>query len=548
MPITRYEPGFLLIEDLMGFLVGESDKQVIWKDLKNSRIGLEKIRENFETDLSLQDQETRDAANDEILVVNKFFDDWNRAFGAIETYFETGIRFDLISALEMVKRCSDGMNFALENYRLQVLKSMGPTDIPNLNLLINSITEVLEGVPIEKLQKILEIEYVIAGGAIKELEQERKKIKFMEQELLIKAYKELQQALSTINQSVKEENEELLDQGIEECKRIYPMLRVLIPLVNYNRMIQKPTKSPAANLLINMAKALKKGAIGDEMFARTLEDSEKKFVEMKTQIEMAAEKYAEDSVDEVILDELEKALDGLDTYHDAIEDYHTFLEDREHIFLNRAELELKDASEILEGSIKFFGELGEREGKVPCIRCGHYNLPNRRTCEKCNAIVPMAADTIPQPTFEVSMGKESQHHEQVASLPANLIKMFTAIDQVAVGQISTREFEETINWLENIMETNKTGGTAPLPRIRTANLSRKQRKETEQYLKDMKRVKELFSRAYQEWSQALNLFREYIISGNQNLLTDGVALMLEGNKKLDEVRKLTQPFMTPARR
>lgn len=541
MPETVEKPKFLLLEAIMDLIDGKIGQEELEEALERSRQSLEEVRSDFEEDLADLEDRVKEGARDEISMVQKFFGDWENAFHAIEEYFHTQQKFDLIRAGEMVKRCSEGMNFALENYKNQVMLVMGPTDIPNLNMLIATVNEVKDGAPKDKLKKITADEFIIADGAIKELEFERKYYQYTEQELLIKAYKELQDAMSKIGHFIVDDDEEMLEKGLEECQHVYPKIKELIPLVNYKRMIQAPTPSPSANLLLNMAAALKKGTINEGMFIEALKESEDEFNLVKTRFEALA-RHEIDSPH--VEEEVEKALEALDLYERAINDYYVFLDNREGLYLDQAEWELKEAAEALHKSLKFFDDLAEKEGKTPCVKCGHYNLPDRKTCEKCGAILPKSAGVTAASTINVQVGAKTLSLADEEPLPENLERMFTAVNQIAEGEISPEEFEETINWLQGVMETHKAAGFAPLPKVDLEKMEPEKREKEKKLLEEMKEVKQLFEEAYRDWEEGLDYFREYLHVGDQNLLIEGVKIMYEGNKKLNEVKNRTR-YLVP---
>ncbi|MCD4783836.1 MAG: hypothetical protein K8T10_08435 [Candidatus Eremiobacteraeota bacterium] len=534
---TEEAPKFLLLEAIMDLIDEKIDQEKLREKLKDSREGLEQIKNDFETDYNDLDEKVKEGVEKEVQVVYKLFGDWENAFQAVEEFFKTGQKFDLIRAGEMVKRCSEVLNVAFDDYRNKALLVMGPTNIPNLNLLIQSCNEADAGDPLDKLKVVIAREYYIAEGAIRELEFERKHVKFMEQELLIKAYRELQEGVSKIGFFTKDGDKKLLKQGIEGCKIAYPKIKELIPIVNYTRMIQKPTSSPEANLLLNMAYALSKGIIQEEDFVETLQQAEESFNELKLKIESLSRQET-DSV--LVKEELQRSLEGLDLYGNAISDYYRFLENREGLFLDQAEWELKEAVEILAKSNKTFQEIGEREGKTPCIRCGRYNQPDRKTCEQCGAILPKAAASGTASTFDVQVGETAISMDMDTPIPENLEILFTAVNQVADDQISIDEFAATVDEFQNLMRINKAAGFAPLPQVNLSKLPPEEKKVAEDLISDLKEAKSLFEEGFRDFEEGIDYFNEYMEVGDKNLLVKGVQVIWEGNKKFHKVDQKTE--------
>lgn len=541
MSQTQEAPKFLLLEAIMDVIDEKIGQEKLRSKLDDSRKSLMQIRAEFEMELEELDPKLKEGAANEIQMVYKVFGDWENAFNAVEEFFSTGKKFDLIRAGEMVKRSSELLNSVFTNFRNQVFLVMGPTDIPSLNMLIEACEEVKKkNVPLDKLKVITANEFILADGAIDELEFERKFVQFMEQELLIQAYKELKEGISKIGHFIKDGKKDMLDKGLEECKIVYPKIKELLALVNYQRMIQKPTSSPNANLLLNMSYALKKGEIDEDMFVQTLKDNENDFNKLKVQFE-ALTRQETDSV--LVKEEMQKAMEGLKLFSNAINDYYKYLDTREVLFIQQAEWQLKDAVEILEKSHQVFQDVADREGKTPCVRCGHFNQPERKTCEKCGAILPKAADVSAASTFDLQVGETtlSLDSEDEVTMPENIEMLFNAVNQVSEQEISLEEFENIIEDFYALMEANKNAGFAPLPQVNLDNLKPDEKKTAQEIMDKLKEAKPLFEEGFRDFEEGIEYFREYLeVNDDKNLLVKGVQIIWEGNKKFHQVEQLTK--------
>ncbi|MFP4497525.1 MAG: hypothetical protein ACLFQV_04880 [Vulcanimicrobiota bacterium] len=539
MPEAKNETRYRLLEAIMDVIDEKIDDDELKEILKDSRESLEAIKQDFADSINGLAPEVKEGAGKELQLVYKFHNDWENAFQAVEDYFETKQKFDLIKAGEMVKRCSEGMNLAIEMFTNQALMVMGPTDIPHLNLLIDSAREVVEeGAPLDKLKKVTADEFIMAEGAKKELEFERKHYQYTEQELLIKAYNELQEAITRIGHFIKDGKKEMLDKGLEECKIVYPKIRELISLVSYKRMTIGPTNSPQANILLNMAEGIKKGSVNLELFTTTLKETEEDYQEIAGRFQaITAESPDKASVQE----EIEKTMEGLELYSEAIRSFYIFLDSNEGLYLEEGAKELKQAMDILDKSREFFEDLSEREGKTPCAKCGVYNDPDKRYCVKCGTILPKAAGYTPTSTFGLAEGGgAAEGLPQDQGVPENLQVMFQAVNDVSEGKISLEEFAETINWMEGILAENQDGFKA-IPKVDKSKLKENEVEIAEKLEADMIQAKELFEEAYRDWEESLDLFAEYLEVEDNSLLTEGVRIMWEGNKKLNKVQALAAP-------
>lgn len=533
-------PKFLLLEAIMDLIDKKIGPEKLKMKLEDSRKSLQEIKEDFEANFNQLAPRVKEGVSTEVQVVHKIFGDWENAFKSIEEFFITGQNFDLIRAGDTVRRCSDALNRAFDDFRLQALLVMGPTDIPNLNQIINVIADVKAApeAPLDNLKVVTATELIVSEGAIRELEFDRKnRAAFMEQELLIKAYKELQEAMRNIETFIKDGNKELLDKGLEQAKIVYPKIKELIPLVNYKRMIQKPTASPSANLLINMSTALVNGAVSDEMFFQTLKEGEDEFNQVKIKFE-ALTRQETDSV--LVKEEMQRALEGLKLYGDAIRDYKAFTECREALFIDQANREIAQAVEILDKAYNMFQDVADREGKTPCIRCGHYNQPTRKTCEKCGAILPKAADMTTASTFDVTVNEQVVSLESEIPMPENIEKLFLAVNQVSEQEISVEDFELAVRDFHELMEANRAAGFAPIPHVNIDKLKGEEKETAEKLLETMQEVKQLFEEGYRDFEEGLDFFYDYMQQGDKNLLVEGVKTIWEGNKKFHRLDQLTE--------
>ncbi len=536
MPETAQRPKFLLLETIMDLLDKKTDQDNLKSVLQDSRQSLEAIKSNFESDLSGLEPHVTEAVADEIQLIQKLFTDWDNAFGAIDKYFETGVEFDLVSAGEMVKRCSEGLNYALECYTNNALLAMGPTDIPRLNLLVKCVEEVKNGDSRNKLERVIADEYITVEGAKKELQFEKNVLTYPEQDEMIRAYEKLQEGLTKIGFFTKDGDEKLLDQGLKIAMQAYPQVKELVPKVNYKRMIQAPTESALSNLLINMIVARRKGSINDQIFMDTVREVEAEFNKTKQLFQHISHQ------DSGYEEEFREAGEGLEMFQGAIGDCYAFINTREGLFLEQAEKELRKSADMLVRASKFFEDLAEREGKTPCVRCGQYNQPQRKTCEKCGAILPKAAEG-PQTssTFAVQEGGKFARVSDERSdeaVPENLQKIFNAVKQVKDGEITTEEFEDSIYQLQDVMEKHRDAGFSPIPHVSLDNLPQAEKEITRKVLEDTKEIKTLFEEGYRDWEEGLDCFLEYVETNEEDLLNQGVQIMLEGNRKLNRLQRI----------
>lgn len=119
-----------------------------------------------------------------------------------------------------------------------------------------------------------------------------------------------------------------------------------------------------------------------------------------------------------------------------------------------ARQELLDAAETLADCREEFEAL-DAEGKVLCVRCSAPNQPGSRTCAKCHAQLPAAGLGGPASTLTVGEDGVAEADGEM-EVTENIVKLFTAVNQVAEGKITPEEFGEVLAWLDGLLVENLT--------------------------------------------------------------------------------------------
>lgn len=92
----------------------------------------------------------------------------------------------------------------------------------------------------------------------------------------------------------------------------------------------------------------------------------------------------------------------------------------------------------------------EREGTTSCVRCGAANPPQRRNCESCGAILPVAVEeTSGQRSFEAwDYGVDG---DTSFKMTENVQRMLTAIDNYAQDPATAETLLSEVAWLEDLI-------------------------------------------------------------------------------------------------
>jgi hypothetical protein len=532
--------GHKLLDLCLDVLEDRKDSSALAEAVQVARNDLVSMQRDFEETVAEQPQTILAECAKDVEYAMECFASYHGALDTIEHYFKSGDKFEIVRGAEQVRGSSAILNTAFFNYRNKSLIAMGPTTIPILNLVLSTHKGFLEAtgddIPAlaEKLLTIVQREYVTVGRGLAEL---RKFNLIPEEELLKLAYEDHQQACLAIRESVQNMQNEALETAVESYSGVATRIYDLIPAVNLKRMTQMPTSSPQANLVINLCKTLINGTGSEEeMFLEALKGLEESFNNTKMQFE-AVRRTPTDSV--LVKEEMENAEDAMEAYEDAISDFYKFLEVRDTLLLAQASSKLDDAVKLISKSGEIFQDIAEREGKTPCIRCSHYNPPDRKTCEKCGAVLPVSSEMQTTRTFELEEGSEEKPREEEIQMTENIYRLFDAVNKVSEGQIPMEEFVEAVNVMEQkVIEGKKAYG--PIPAINVDTLKPEQ-KEQAISLRDMlEEAKEIFKEATDDLLTGISFFRQYIDKGDKNNLVSGVQIMWQGVGKLQKVDRATE--------
>ncbi|GEM_PF-1927660 len=538
---TRQESGHKLLDTCLDVLEGRKSKEDLREEMERARQELVLMQQDFDDTAAEQPQNIQQACQKEIDYIHENFSIYHQAIDIIETFLRTGDKFDIVRGAEKVRGASAALNTGFMDYRNRALIALGPTDIPILNLVLDthkSMTETQGDEKLAYLEKLLTVitrEHIIAQRVLADLKRAPAGSLLPEEELLKTAYEEHQTACSLIRDNLLTFNQENIDKGLEGYQEAAMRVKDLIPAANLKRLTQIPTTSPQANLVINLGKTLLGENGREEMFLEALKNLEESFNDTKMQFE-AIKRSPTDSV--LVKEEMENATKAIAAYENALNDFYRFVELRETLLLVQASTKLEEAVKMLNQSGETFTSIAEREGKVPCIRCSHFNPPERKTCEKCGAVLPVSAESQPSRTFEMGEQDEVEQHTEEIVLTENIHRLFDAVNKVSEGQIAVEEFQEVVNWMEELVNHHKTA-YGPLPPVNIENIKPDLKEPARQVKEMIEEANEVFKEGTDDLTAGIGFFKQYISHGDKNNLVAGVQIIWQGVGKLQIVQKAT---------
>lgn len=117
---------------------------------------------------------------------------------------------------------------------------------------------------------------------------------------------------------------------------------------------------------------------------------------------------------------------------------------------------LQEGAEKFRVAMQHLELLSQREGKIPCMRCGSYSAAGR-FCEKCNAPLP----PIPTETLSAISITDSPEEEAETVMTVNIGRLFTAAEKYCAGECAETELETETKRFEQLLLKAEKIGSAP---------------------------------------------------------------------------------------
>lgn len=417
---------------------------------------------------------------------------------------------------------------ALTTYEDRELITSGPSDNQYVNLLIRMGQRLATG----ELEEEIYLETIT--NAEKVMEESLSNLSKEQDPLLNDEMAEFKHAVALHQDAIKlfkefasTKNMQTLDDAspllIEASNRIKDEFMK----VATKRLTTGPSKSPHVNLVMNALKGFSEGAVVFEAYVQAvnyfktiMEETHREFNKLaairtnSVQVEEETQRIAiAIQVQDEFVTELEKV--------QTIDDANTLL-------LNSSKF--TNAADTFTESFQNILSMTERENKVLCIRCQHYNYPESRSCENCHAILPKLSGAYSTSTFVVNeTGDPSQRRRGEMPVTKELHELLTAVNKVAEREITCEEFLEVVNWMEGYINTTENNVrsyvTSNIEKLSKSALPPQEKQQIKEALENAQKIVMEGSAIARE---GLNSMRNFTEDPNQEYLTEGVRLVWQG--------------------
>lgn len=508
------------------------DPKILHDVIGKARAELASLRPEIQRTISGLDPNVREACTPQITQVTQAMTLYEGGLDTVKRYFSDGQIQSLTWGGELIRRADIQLHEAMFNLRNAALLAMGPTDIPDYNF-IHKLYEMHKRGEVPRDGNFATAIERMWRQATSAVEQAERQPASAERDIVAQAYKVHVDACELLRGYVREGREELLEKGMQDLRTALKSIRDIIPAIQMRLRTSVPTRSPMVNFVINMATELSAGNVADQALRDALDQLKANFEDIRRQFES----LAAGAVESVVLrEEAARVRDALLLEEAAINQMYRFFDTRQAVLLGDGCQKLVEAMSRLEVAQKTFSEVADREIKTLCLRCGHYNERDRRTCEKCGARIIQSAEAGVASTVVVS---EEPPPEATLPVGENIRRLFTAVNQVIEEKITLNEFENEVAIFEDLVN-QYADNVATRPEVDLEAVPEENREQVELAAAIADQVETEFKDAVAFCRDGLARYHGYIAKGqNKNDLAEGTRSIWEANKKLNKVGELT---------
>ena len=506
-----------LVKRISDWSNGQLDDEQLLEAIEGSRPDLETHQREFARVVGELNPTQTEACQELVDFVNVLIGSTFQALDEAVQGVKEANRGLVFMAGDAVARNSFQMNQALVQFRNHALAALGPSDIPNLNLLIQRRDEFLEdtGDPtVQLFQEAIDSERIITYHSLEDLGKEPN---IPEVSTLINCFRDHMASLNKIAEALEEDGEEAdFDALFEPLEKSFLELQELVPTVQMKLRSTGATDFPDLNYLLTLIEDLAQGNIGDSPVIEALEAVDEAFTKSKELMAQAA-----GHLDSALAnDEIEGVLETFEEFEEGMEAIYNFFEQRDRAWLVEGRGCLLEFAQRFAEHQKRLKEIEEQQGQVLCPMCSTHNEVSRTRCSKCGGPLPQNVAAATTTTFQTQEQSGLDVKKSDVFITANLAKLYKAVNEVASGEIGHGEFLDEITKFEAILEAN-VGQLPPEPEA-----------GSEETQEAVTKLYDAFESGVEKLRTALDMMRTFPNHEDEELLAQAVLKVDEGARLL----------------
>lgn len=526
-----------LINLCQDVLNGNAPLEMLTAALAVCAEGLESAKHDFVSKVEEAGAAHMAALEEEIDDVLDAFDKYRGSLKTLERYLGDRKNQHLTNGIEELTKATFSLLDALAAYEDKELLESGPSDNHYVNLLVRMADRLLNGEVEEELYfALIYNAEKLMSDSLDNLSEDTDTLVKDEINALILAGKNHQEALNLFKDFAGIKDPNILEKAIQQLQEASAQIKEGLARVSLKRLTSGPSKSPHVNLIINALKGFAEEAIPFESYSQAVDDFKQTMIDTHKEFK----KLSTVRITSIQMQE------EIQRIQDAIEKHDEFLSDLEKTqTAQEAGLVLTNLQIVIEAANTFINAyqsllaLSERENKIVCVRCQHYNPPGSRSCENCHAVLPRIAEMQAVSTFAVQEGGDSfQNPLGEMPITPEMHRLFTAVNQVAEGEIGGEEFLGVVAWMEEQVNTTEknvqlyvSSNKEKLKHVDTSQ------EEKEQIVQALEEAQQIVAEGSDIIRNGLDVMRKFIEEPDREYLLEGVRGVWEGFQQIFELHQ-----------
>lgn len=531
-----------LIELCEAVMTGKTDAQELGELLDEVNAGLEKAVNDFIQQVSQQGDSYKEQMQQETENVLQSFEQYQAGLEQISLYLQGQ---DVQMVQNGIHTIIEATNNILNNLTIYESKSLqlGPTSFPILNMLILLTESFNKGdIPEDEYRFMIYNAGQFFTKIIDELDGYEGDKALDAIATLKEGYNKFLDGLEKLDEGALQHNELIIEDALEIIRESQEIIKQGYSKFSDEMFLSGPTDSPVANILISAIEGHKDGVFPKDILVDTLNKYEETVLNLRRDVEglMAIPTENQD-----LEGEFPRTQQSFDLLEEGIERVRMYLQDSNMQHLNQAVEKIKEGTLLLKDSKEVYDDIGEREGKVACIKCGHLNDSSDNVCRNCNAVMPKIPG-MTQSTFQVG---EAGVIDSGAGfdfvMTENVKRLGDASADVRDGRISFQEYEKVLNW----MDAKLVASLADVEKNPTINVDIFPEDQKELALKQKEIVDdtlEAMREALEKFQEGILQLRQFGVDDDVEHLRQGLTTILEASMQIQEVQKVTDTIMQEA--
>ena len=450
---------------------GTVPPETLTRALTNCSNALLDARDDFIRQVEESGEDNMAALEEEIDDVVTAFDSYQASLKTLAQFTNDRKKQLLVNGIDELISATTSLLDALATYEDKELLTSGPSDNQYVNLLVRMGQRLASGELDEELylETIANAEKVMEESLIN-VSKEQDPLLSEEIITLKNAGNMHQDAIKLFKQFASTKNLQTLDDAGSLLSEASNRIKDGLMKVSIKRLTTGPSKSPYVNLVMNALKGFKEGAVPIESYRQAVADFKNIIAETHREFQKLALVRTNSVQVQEEIQRIATAIQAQDEFVEELEKIQN-VDDSKKLILNLSKF--TDAANTFTESFQNVLSLVERENKVICFRCQHYNPPDNRSCEKCNATLPKLSEAHVTSTFAVhETGDPSQKSGVEMPVTKEMHELFTAVNNVAENELSYEEFLNVVDWMEQHVNNTENNVCSYVNKsIETANRS-----------------------------------------------------------------------------